>query len=112
MSYLYFLAAVDRCLSLDYALGNYVQGDRLTELNVYVEGTGKAKTKLQTYKTTTDYNWRTATVSIEAVENLVVGVILCCHVLCFHVKYHSLRNPLNLLTTPLQLIKHEDECHS
>nr|XP_022306904.1 fibropellin-1-like [Crassostrea virginica] len=66
--------AVDRCLSLDYALGNYVQGDRLTELNVYVEGTGKAKTKLQTYKTTTDYNWRTATVSIEAVENLVITI--------------------------------------
>ena len=61
-------------MSLDYALGNYVQGDRLTELNVYMEGTGKAKTKLQTYKTTTDYNWRTETVSIEAVENLVVGL--------------------------------------
>nr|XP_022306908.1 neurogenic locus notch homolog protein 1-like isoform X2 [Crassostrea virginica] len=66
--------AVDRCLSFDYALGNYVEGDRLTELNVYMEGTGKAKTKLKTYKTTTDYNWRTETVSIEAVENLVITI--------------------------------------
>nr|XP_034322568.1 fibropellin-1 [Crassostrea gigas] len=66
--------AVDRCLSFDYSLGNNVQGSSLTEINVYVEGTGKTKTNVKNLKTTTDYTWKTETVSISAVDNLVIYI--------------------------------------
>ncbi|XP_065925089.1 neurogenic locus notch homolog protein 1 isoform X2 [Magallana gigas] len=68
------LTAVDRCLSFDYSLGNYEQGSFLTEINVYVEGTGKTKTNVKNLKTTTDYTWKTETVSISAVDNLVIYI--------------------------------------
>ncbi|XP_048750866.2 fibropellin-1-like [Ostrea edulis] len=66
--------AVDRCLSFEYAIGNYVQGDWLTKLNVYVEGTGKAKTNIKNIQTTTNYAWQTDSVSIEAVANMVITI--------------------------------------
>lgn len=74
ISYCIHISAVDRCLSFDYSLGNYEQGSFLTEINVYVEGTGKTKTNVKNLKTTTDYTWKTETVSISAVDNLVVMI--------------------------------------
>ncbi|XP_052694545.1 uncharacterized protein LOC128172873 isoform X5 [Crassostrea angulata] len=66
--------AVDRCLSFVYSLGSFEDRGVQTELNVYVEGTGKTKTKVKNLKTTTNYSWKTETVSIEAVENLVISI--------------------------------------
>lgn len=66
--------AVDRCLSFVYSLGSFEDRGFQTELNVYVEGTGKIKTKVKNLKTTTNYSWKTTTVSIEAVENLVISI--------------------------------------
>ncbi|XP_061190054.1 fibropellin-1-like [Saccostrea echinata] len=66
--------AVDRCLSFDYAIGNYNEGSYLTQLNVYVEGTGKSKTNVKNIQTTTNYEWISESVSIEAVENLVISI--------------------------------------
>nr|XP_034320305.1 blastula protease 10 [Crassostrea gigas] len=76
--------AVDRCLSFDYSLGNNVQGSSLTEINVYVEGTGKTKTNVKNLKTTTDYTWKTETVSISAVDNLVVMMCMTELVNIYH----------------------------
>nr|XP_034318632.1 neurogenic locus Notch protein isoform X7 [Crassostrea gigas] len=66
--------AVDRCLSFVYSLGSFEDRGVQTELNVYVEGTGKTKTKVKNLKTTTNYSWKTETVSVEAVENLVISI--------------------------------------
>ncbi|XP_062616357.1 fibropellin-1-like [Saccostrea cucullata] len=66
--------AVDRCLSFEYAIGNFNEGSYLTQLNVYVEGTGKSKTSVKSIKETTNYEWRSESVSIEAVENLVISI--------------------------------------
>jgi hypothetical protein len=68
-----YFPAVDRCLSFEYAIGNEVDRDFLTQLNVYVEGTGKAKTNVKHIKTSTNYTWQSESVSVEAVENLVVS---------------------------------------
>lgn len=63
----------DRCLSFEYAIGNYALDYSLTELNVYVEGTGKSKTKVKNVWTT-DYSWKTEMVSIKAIDNLVISI--------------------------------------
>jgi hypothetical protein len=69
---LIYFPAVDRCLSFEYAIGNEVHGNYLTQLNVYVAGTGKAKTNVKHIKTSTNYAWQSESVSVEAVDNLVV----------------------------------------
>lgn len=63
----------DRCLSFEYAIGNYELKYSLTELNVYVEGTGKSKTRVK-HVWTTDYSWKTEMVSIKAIDNLVISI--------------------------------------
>lgn len=67
----FFISVADRCLSFEYAIGNYELKYSLTELNVYVEGTGKSKTRVK-HVWTTDYSWKTEMVSIKAIDNLVV----------------------------------------
>ncbi|XP_061190052.1 zinc metalloproteinase dpy-31-like [Saccostrea echinata] len=66
--------ANDRCLSFDYAVGTFPSGLPSTQLNVLVEGTGHTKTKLYNVKTTTNYKWQTARVSIESMEDLVISI--------------------------------------
>lgn len=67
----FFISVAHRCLSFEYAIGNYELKYSLTELNVYVEGTGKSKTRVK-HVWTTDYSWKTEMVSIKAIDNLVV----------------------------------------
>jgi hypothetical protein len=83
---LFFFPAVDRCLSFEYAIGNNEDRGYTTKLNVYVEGTGKAKTNVKTIETTTNYVWQTESVSVEAVENLVVSVFLRLSVVLLLIK--------------------------
>lgn len=48
----FFISVADRCLSFEYAIGNYALKYSLTELNVYVEGTNKSKTRVKHVWTT------------------------------------------------------------
>lgn len=70
----FFISVADRWLSFEYAIGNYALKYSLTELNVYVEGTNKSKTRVK-HVWTTDYSWKTEMVSIKAIDNLVVMTI-------------------------------------
>lgn len=67
----FFFSVADRCLSFEYAIGNYALKYSITELNVYVEGTGKSKIRVKTVRTTY-YSWKSEMVSIKAIYNLVV----------------------------------------
>ncbi|XP_062582879.1 uncharacterized protein LOC134244636 [Saccostrea cucullata] len=66
--------ANDRCLSFDYAIGEFSADKPPAEINVYVDGNGKKMYKLYNIKTTTNYEWRNAAVSIESMEDLVITI--------------------------------------
>lgn len=68
---MHLFTAADRCLSFEYSIGNYALEYSLTELNVYVEGLGKSKTRIKSLRTT-HFSWNMENVSIAAIEDLIV----------------------------------------
>ncbi|XP_061165725.1 neurogenic locus notch homolog protein 1-like [Saccostrea echinata] len=68
------IAANDRCLSFDYAIGELPSGEAPAEITVYIDGSEKKRSKLYNIKTTTNYKWRTAIVSVDSMEDLVITI--------------------------------------
>ncbi|XP_062621823.1 MAM and LDL-receptor class A domain-containing protein 2-like [Saccostrea cucullata] len=66
--------ANNRCLSFDYAIGEFSSDGTPAEINVYVDGNGKKMHKIYNIKTTSNYEWLNAKVSIKSMEDLVITI--------------------------------------